>query len=93
MFACDQDGRVWAGTHDGLLLHDGSRWVPIGHEWSLPPDRVQSLFVDHAGTLWVAANNGLYWLPCGTRSFQTSNLGLGWISSMSEDREGRLWLA
>ncbi|MBS1766402.1 MAG: protein kinase [Acidobacteria bacterium] len=53
------DGRLWAGTEDGLAAYDGHAWSVI-----LPPGlkpgqaRVSTLFVASDGTLWVSIKSG-----------------------------------
>ena len=92
-FALDHDGRLWGGTHDGLMLREGSRWVPIGADWNLTPSRVQTLFVDRDGTLWITADSGLHSLARGAHSFETSTFRFTWISGMVQGLSGRFWLS
>src|SRR5258706_8479652 len=51
-FARDHEGRIWAGTETGLVLREGTRWIPIGHDWSFSPEVIRDLFVDRDVTLW-----------------------------------------
>src|SRR5215813_3699119 len=53
-FARDHEGRIWAGTETGLVLHESNRWVDIGPGWNLPREMIRYLLVDRGGTLWVA---------------------------------------
>src|SRR5882757_11362478 len=37
-FARDHDGRIWASTEKaGLVRREGTRWIPIGHDWNFDP--------------------------------------------------------
>jgi ligand-binding sensor domain-containing protein len=52
-FARDHDGRIWASTETGLVLREGTRWIPIGHDWNFAPEVLSDLFVDREGNNWV----------------------------------------
>ena len=57
--AVDRDGRVWAGTQQGVFRLDNgaSTWTRVSSEAEAGP--VFDLCVDHAGAVWVGAWNGL----------------------------------
>lgn len=90
-FASGHDGRLWAGTHDGLALRDGSRWVPVDAEWNLPSDRIQTLLVDQEGTLWVAAGHRIHSLAPGARWFEPSAVHFGWVGDLVRGQHDLLW--
>jgi signal transduction histidine kinase len=91
--ACDLDGRVWAATLSGLELRQDESWSPVGPEWGIPRERIWCLFVDRAGTLWVATGRRLYSLARGTDAFQDEGLhDAGQVREMAETAEGRPWL-
>ena len=93
-FARDHDGRIWAGTHTGLAMLDGSRWVPVGRDWSFTPERIWTLFVDRDGTLWVATDETIVFLPRGVKTFQPTGTRLGGaVHNIAQARDGRLWMA
>lgn len=93
-FARDFDGRIWAGTHDGLALRDGSRWVDIGHDWDFTPRRIRTLFVDREGTLWVVTDETVVYLPRGSKVFQATGMRLtGAVPRMAQAGDGRMWVA
>lgn len=92
-FARDLDGRVWAGTHDGLATLEGSRWQPVGGERGFAPRRVRSLFVDRAGTLWVATDETVLFLPRGAEAFRPTGMSLaGAAPRMAQAADGRVWV-
>jgi signal transduction histidine kinase/ligand-binding sensor domain-containing protein len=95
-FAGDRDGRVWAGTHDGLALRDGNRWIDIDETWNFKPDRVQSLFVDRDGGLWVTTASSLRVLRRGAKRFEVV-LALDPLGSktthLAQAADGRIWLS
>ena len=68
-FATTADGRIWAGTHDGLALFNGEGWDDIGADWNFQPNRVRTMFVDRGGTLWVSKDDSIVFLPPGARAF------------------------
>jgi len=92
VLASDLDGRVWAGTHAGLFLREGSRWMSIGSDWNLPPFRVQTLFVDRDGTLWVSGGERFHALARGSKSFVLRGDPIGWTSEIIQAPDGRVWV-
>ena len=92
-FARDLDDRIWAGTHSGLELFDGSRWIDIGADWNFEPRRIRTMFVDKSGTLWVATDETIVFLPRGSKQFQQIGEKVGTISRMTQAPDGRVWMA
>jgi signal transduction histidine kinase/ligand-binding sensor domain-containing protein len=92
-FARDHDGRIWAGTETGLVLRQGTRWIPIGREWNFGPDMIRDLFVDREGTLWVATVKIIAFLRQGSKAFDLAGaVGRG-VTSFSQAKDGRVWYA
>lgn len=92
-FARDLDGRVWAGTHTGLALFDGSRWLDIGSDWNFTKQRIWSMFVDREGTLWVGSGETIVFLPRGSKSFQQTGIRTNGVPQIAQAKDGRLWMA
>src|SRR5258706_5398156 len=99
VLARDHDGRIWAGIDEGLALREGSRWREIGPDWSLPPGRISALFVDREGTLWAAihdrmsAISTIVFLPRGSKTFRPTDADVGYVPSIGQAKDGRLWAA
>ena len=53
-------GYLWVATQNGLLRFDGLRFVAFDPDNTaeLPHARVEHLFVDAAGTLWINTYDG-----------------------------------
>jgi signal transduction histidine kinase/ligand-binding sensor domain-containing protein len=93
MFARDGDGRLWAGTHDGLVLRTGSSWTPVGQEWSVTPARVWDMRVDGEGTLWVATPDWVASLKRGSKTFVTLPQHSSRSVRLGVDLQGTVWIA
>ncbi len=92
-FARDHDGRIWAGTETGLVLREGTRWIPIGHDWNFAPDVIRNLFVDREGTLWVATVRVITFLRRGSKAFALAGpVGRG-VTTLAQAKDGRVWFA
>jgi len=91
----DPAGNVWAVLNDQILSH-----ISAGTKQPLPwpatntPLGIESLFIDHAGDLWIGTDGGhLYRLHNGTLVSEL-NLGAGVeaIYALFEDAEDNLWV-
>jgi len=92
-FARDHDGRIWASTETGLVLRQGTRWIPIGHDWNFTPAVIRCLFVDRAGTLWIATMKIVTFLRRGSKRFELAGpVGPG-ITTLAQAKDGRVWFA
>jgi len=92
-FVRDLDGRIWAGTRTGLLLLDGSDWREIANDWNFTGHRVWAMFVDRAGTLWVAVDNTLAFLRRGSNEFQPTGTRVGGVVRIAQASNGQLWFS
>lgn len=92
-FARDDDGRIWAGTETGLTFRQGNRWISVGRESNFTPEMIRYLFVDRAGTLWVATVNRIVYLKRGAKRFELGGpVGTG-VTTLAQAPNGRVWLA
>ncbi len=92
-FARDHDGRIWAGTETGLVLREGTRWIPIGPDWNLAPEVIRALFVDREGTLWVATMKIIAFLRRGSKAFELAGPVWRGVTSLAQAKDGRMWFA
>ena len=88
----DRQGRIWAASLTGLSQFDGSLWRRIGAEWNFSGGATAAL-VDHAGTIWIGAQNSLTVLPQGAGKFQTAATGLKYVTSLAEAADGAVWMS
>lgn len=86
---------LYVGTRRGLQRLVDGRWdMP---DWARPlsQHRIEALFRDTDGNLWIGTTEGLYrYHPRGNlERCQTAALtASAWIAAMFEDREGNLWV-
>ncbi len=98
----DARGALWIGTENGVVL-----W-PLGQPWDSrqrldsPSTRVNSLYADRAGTVWVATRGaGLLRWDGKARRLQTYlhrandpySLPADNVRAVMQDRGGMLWVA
>ena len=96
------DGTLWVGTIGGGL----DRFDPATGQFThfrqgaasgLPDDRIQTLFIDTRGDLWVGTWNGVARLRKGAERFETLSvegrpLGERIITLLAESPDGHLWV-
>ncbi|HVK69841.1 MAG TPA: two-component regulator propeller domain-containing protein [Polyangium sp.] len=91
-FAVDADGRVWTGgKRGGLFLLEGGHWHFVGDDWGFPGRQANYVFLDREGTLWVAAENTLVFLPRGSRTFRKTGARVKWVSRIAQASDGSIW--
>jgi len=91
------NGYLWVGTEEGLARYDGVRFAIFDKRTAgLQDDLLQTLFVDHQGTLWLGTrSHGLCYLRDGRflAAFSKKNGHLNdSISALYEDHAGALWI-
>jgi PAS domain S-box-containing protein len=91
--AQDRAGTIWASTTGGLARLKGNRWEEVGKDWNFPGKVAYGMFVDRRGTLWVASENTIVFLPAGTRKFQPTGAHVGQVLQIAEATNGKLWMA
>ncbi len=91
----DAQGKVWAGTTQGLYVYDNGTWSAASTRPELQDAPTSMLLEDRDHNLWVASNAGIAKFNEGTLSElvpdSTPN-GFRSVISAFEDREGNLWL-
>jgi len=91
--AQDETGAIWAGWEYGLVRLENNRWKEVGREWNFHGTAARSIYFDRAGTLWVATENTIVFLPKGTRTFQSTGIHVGQVSQIVEAPNGKLWMS
>ena len=99
----DREGKLWLGTHSsGLHRFDpatGQLTIyehDINRQGSLSDNRVNSVFFDHTGGMWVGTQNGLDKFEPQTGTFtiygERDGMAGAVVSCILEDGRGRLWM-
>jgi diguanylate cyclase (GGDEF)-like protein len=103
----DRRGDLWVGTNAGLLriARNSGGDVTLyrnrpGDPYSLPSDRIQSIFEDQAQRLWIGTANGLALYETRGNRFETyhhdaadpGSLPDDSVISLYEDSSGLLWV-
>jgi ligand-binding sensor domain-containing protein/signal transduction histidine kinase len=103
VLAEDRDGSIWMGTYEqGLQRLDVRTGKIVAYQNdpkagnSLSSNRVNALYIDHSGTLWVGTQNGLNHFDRHTGEFTVFNerdgLPNNSVAGILEDASGNLWL-
>ena len=99
----DREGKLWLGTHSsGLQRFDPATGQftsyehNINHQGTLSDSRVNSVFFDHTGGMWVGTQNGLDMFEPQTGTFtmygEQDGMAGNVVSCILEDERGRLWM-
>lgn len=92
-FARDRRGTIWiAAGEGGLARLDGSRWRRIGTDWGFA-GAADTVFVDHAGTVWVGTPTSIAYLAEGGHRFLIAATNLQRVKNFAEAPDGTLWMA
>jgi signal transduction histidine kinase/ligand-binding sensor domain-containing protein len=93
--ATDNHGRVWVGSHSGLNLWTGQKFVSFTKNDGLPDESVSGVNVARSGTVWITTRVGMCRF-IGDRivpyDFQTESQGRSpeYLGAY-EDQRGNLW--
>ncbi len=59
----------------------------------VPRKSAHAVFLDRQGTLWVATEDTLVFLPSGARRFHLTGIAVGQILQIAQAANGKLWIA
>jgi len=87
-----RDGTLWAGTDAGLWRFENDIWTDAGKRWNFPAKPAKLLYFDKSGTLWVATDDSILFLPLGRDHFQQGG-AIGFVSTFTQSPNGTIWIA
>ena len=87
----DSSGGMWIGTSRGLSHAPGNTSDRVTLT-GLDGAPIQRLFLDREGALWIATSRGIARLSAGRLDLMPHRSRLAGVLSISEDREGSIWL-
>jgi len=104
-FVQDNNGFLWIGTQNGLSRYDGYNFINYTHQpgdsTSLSDSYINSLYLDHSGSLWIGTNQGGLnrfnryddsFTSYKNKPGDSLSIGEGAIYSINEDKYNNLWL-
>lgn len=90
----DKQGRIVAGTQDGLFILDGGLFRQFIPEPGTDVPLINAMVTDISGALWIAANNGLY--SFDGKTFEhiriSDDVNAETVISVYNDYENNVWL-
>jgi len=92
----DQFGNMWFGTRGyGLVKYDGKKFKTFTMKEGLSDETIFSLYNDNNSQLWIGTASGgvCIWDGDQIRKLKIPNTETEFISSISEDKYGNIWLA
>ena len=94
-----QDGRLWLGTQNGLSAFLGNRFTIYKHDpsdiTSICGDKIDVLFADNRGRIWMSSNLGTSILDPDTEKalhWKTKSYKSYIANLIEQDTHGNLWL-
>ena len=97
----DEAGNVWFGTSGGLTKFDGKTFTNFSVPEGLIDEEIWGLTIDRKGMIWVGTVEGVsqfdgktftdFPLPKATVSNPEPMLSPNRVSTILEDRDGKLW--
>ncbi len=91
----DTQGRLWAGTSQGVFTLSGKGWQPVRANPAFDRSPVTAMLADRDGNLWVGSNAGLGRFRDGVLAEFVADAhphAFPQVTAALEDREGNLWL-
>jgi signal transduction histidine kinase/ligand-binding sensor domain-containing protein len=88
-----KDGSLIAGTTKGLALFKGGIWKDVTREWNFPGKRARTVYFDKAGTLWVATEDKIVYLPSGQKQFVDPVEMAQSANDFVEGPDGAIWIS
>jgi len=90
----DEEDNIWFSTNGGVSKYNGKDFTNFTSNEGLSSNRVWSIFQDSKGNIWAGTDKGLTLYNGETfEPFPIPDYPQSVVRSMTEDKNGNLWLA
>lgn len=86
----DREGTIWAGTTTGLSRLGDRVITSYSTDHGLAVNNTYPIYQVKDGTIWIGGFSGLTAYKDGI--FTRSTLAEGWVTALTQDRDGGLWI-
>ena len=91
--AQDSQGKIWAGTDNGLLRLDGDRFVRVDGTGNVPTLAVHAICLDRNGNLWVGGSRLLRLNGSDVTEFtMRGEASQNRVKSIVQTQDGTIWV-
>lgn len=89
----DDQGKIWAGTDNGLLELEGQRFVRVDGSSRIPALAVHAIYADRSGRLWVGGSRLLCLRGANAKEYKLpGEASKNRVKSIIQTSDGTVWV-